>query len=184
MKEENGGFGCKIDMLTHGKDGEENRVELASNEHKKANAEYDLMFEQQSKNILSNICILSQLKKRFGVDISGSSTVTPLAMDVMGLRGYLYGVYKHEDVFVAAKKSDKHIVLPTTLAEFEEFSDNGSIFLLLNYMYYIVSAAEEILQNADNQTKRRFEAIVNDEYPVDDAPKLHFTYPNKKRHST
>ncbi|KAI9492759.1 hypothetical protein BDB00DRAFT_788567 [Zychaea mexicana] len=54
MKEENGGFGCKIDMLivTHGKDGEENRDKLASNEHKKANAEHDLMFKQQSKSIL------------------------------------------------------------------------------------------------------------------------------------
>ncbi|KAI9492760.1 hypothetical protein BDB00DRAFT_423605 [Zychaea mexicana] len=88
----------------------------------------------------------------------------------MGLRGYLYGVYKHEDVFVAAKKSDKHIVLPTTLAEFEEFFNTGSIFLLLNYIYYIVSAAEEILQNPDKQTKRRFEAMLDDEYPVDDDP--------------
>ncbi|KAI9492755.1 hypothetical protein BDB00DRAFT_873153 [Zychaea mexicana] len=141
MKEENGGFRCKIDMLivTHGKDGEENRVKLASNEHEEPNAD-------------------------------GSSTVTPLAVDVMGLRGYLYGVYKHEDVFVAAKKSDKHIVLPTTLAEFEEFFDTGSIFLLLNYIYYIVSAAEEILQNPDKQTKRRFEAMLDDEYPVDDDP--------------
>ena len=50
-------------LITYNNDGEENRVKLSSNEHKKSNADDDLIFEQQSKNIITNICIMSQLKE-------------------------------------------------------------------------------------------------------------------------
>ncbi|KAG2218435.1 hypothetical protein INT45_013179 [Circinella minor] len=78
--------GRKIDMLvmTQSEDGEEKCVELSANEHKKGNAEFDVVNEQQAKNIVTNVCIMSQLRKRFGVDIGVGSNTNPLIIDVIG----------------------------------------------------------------------------------------------------
>ncbi|KAI9490029.1 hypothetical protein BDB00DRAFT_875729 [Zychaea mexicana] len=179
--------GRKIDMfqITQSEDGEESCVELAANEHKKGNAEFDIVIEQQAKNIVTNVCIMSQLRKRFGVDIGARSNTNPLIMDVIimdggkkCLRAYLYSVAKTQDVFVASKVSNNYVVLPTTLAELDEFIIQGSIYLLLNYSKYSITAANEIVASTDKITKRRFEAIMNDQVDAD-SPKIFFSE-NKK----
>ncbi|KAI9490032.1 hypothetical protein BDB00DRAFT_875733 [Zychaea mexicana] len=179
--------GRKIDMflITQSEDGEESCVELAANEHKNGNAEFDIVIEQQAKNIVTNVCIMSQLRKWLGVDIGVGSNTNPLIMDVIimdggkkCLRAYLYSVAKTQDVFVASKVSNNYVVLPTTLAELDEFITQGSIYLLLNYSKYIITAANEIVASTDKSTKRRFEAIMNYQFDPD-SPKIFFSE-NKK----
>ncbi|KAI7854353.1 hypothetical protein BDC45DRAFT_535786 [Circinella umbellata] len=176
--------GRKIDMLvmTQSEDEEEKCVELSANEHKKGNAEFDVVNEQQAKNIVTNVCIMSQLRKRFDVDIGVGSNTNPLIIDVIGLRGYLYSVARTQDVFVTSKVSNDYIVLQTTFAELDEFIKQGSIYLLLNYSKYIITAANEIVTLTDKTTKRRFQAIMNDQ--VDhESPKIFFSE-NKKQKAT
>ncbi|KAI9493251.1 hypothetical protein BDB00DRAFT_872556 [Zychaea mexicana] len=177
-------FGRRIDMLvmTQSEDGEEGCVELSANEHKKGDAEFELVTEQQSKNIVTNICILSQLRKRFGVDINVNCSTNPLIMDVIGLRAYLYSVARTEDVFVASKVSNNYVVLPTSLADFDEFIEQESMYLLLNYSKYIIDAANDIVGLMDKTTKRRFETIMNDQVDKE-SPRIFFA-DNKKPKTT
>ncbi|KAG0162999.1 hypothetical protein DFQ30_000896 [Apophysomyces sp. BC1015] len=182
-QESNGGsntsFGRRIDMLivTHLKEGRESVVELAGNEHKREDISCEEAYLQQNKNIQTNACILSQLEKRFKVVSDAHSPTNPVVIDAIGLRGYLYRICRIDDVFVAAKMTDHCLLLPTTLVEFEEFLDEGVIFILLKYAEHLIEAAEEIISSADLQQKRKFEAIANIQEPGS-SPR--FFFPSKK----
>ena len=79
-------FGRRIDMLmTTRTAGEEKVVELDAIEHKKYGKKREVMLELQNKNILTNACIITQLKKRFKMDTEPDSITTPLIMDISGI---------------------------------------------------------------------------------------------------
>ncbi|KAG2219702.1 hypothetical protein INT45_001874 [Circinella minor] len=76
-------FGRRIDILVITRTtGEEKAVELVAIEHKKFGEKREVMLEQQNKNIITNACIITQLKKRFKVETEPNSITNPLIMNI------------------------------------------------------------------------------------------------------
>ncbi|KAG1340913.1 hypothetical protein G6F62_005256 [Rhizopus arrhizus] len=80
-------YSRKIDLLL--KYDENISVELCSNEWKKVKVSYDLKIKQQSKNLRVNAATLNKLQSSFGLYFSNI-----LAMDIIGLKGYIYKLCK------------------------------------------------------------------------------------------
>ncbi|KAG0739462.1 hypothetical protein G6F57_010140 [Rhizopus arrhizus] len=98
----------KIDLLL--KHDDKRNIELCSNEWKRAKVTKEIKAKQQSKNLRVNASIIHNLQSEHGRYFD-----TILAMDIIGSKGYIYSLTKHEDYFVAASHST--IVIPMKISD-------------------------------------------------------------------
>ncbi|KAG2219204.1 hypothetical protein INT45_013070, partial [Circinella minor] len=106
-------YSRKIDLLL--KYDEKKAIDLCSNEWKKSKVTNDLKIKQQSKNMRVNASIINNLQGTYG----GSHSV--LALDVIGLNGYMYKLTKADNYFIAT--SFRTIIIPRCFSGFNHFED-------------------------------------------------------------
>ncbi|KAI8092096.1 hypothetical protein BDF21DRAFT_410937 [Thamnidium elegans] len=106
-------YAQKIDLILRYDDTE--NVELSSNEWKKTKITNQLKLKQQSKNLRVNACILNNLNAKF------CKFNETLALDLIGLHGYLYKLTKIEDYFVATPISS--IIIPKVFMDLDSFKE-------------------------------------------------------------
>ncbi|KAG0176296.1 hypothetical protein DFQ29_006317, partial [Apophysomyces sp. BC1021] len=113
-------YGRKIDLLTV-VNLRQQRVEISASEWKRPNVTLGTAVKQQTKNLVTNASIISNL-----VMMNCSPTV--LAMDWIGTAGYMYYMtYVHDlDMFVANVHTK--LAIPTTINDMEKASDTINTF--------------------------------------------------------
>ncbi|CAO3614642.1 unnamed protein product [Mucor hiemalis] len=90
-------YSRKIDLLL--KYDEKKAIDLCSNEWKKCKVTNDIKLKQQSKNMRVNACIINNLRATYGEFHS------VLALDVIGLNGYMYKLTNVDNYFIATSCS-------------------------------------------------------------------------------
>ncbi|ORX50928.1 hypothetical protein DM01DRAFT_251809 [Hesseltinella vesiculosa] len=104
-------YGRKIDWMTIVGHNNE-RIELSANEWKRANVSDTIALTQQAKNLRSNATILSKLIKM-------GCTPAILAMDWIGMCGYLYYLTFVEQHGIFVANTFAKLVIPTSLDDIE-----------------------------------------------------------------
>jgi hypothetical protein len=112
----------KIDLLLEYDRNE--RVELSSNEWKKARISSNIALSQQIKNLKVNATIINKNQSVYCSTFNQS-----VAMDFIGLSGYIYLLEKLNDVFVA--KTIGLLIFPKEFDTFSMFKNT------LNYLFIL-----------------------------------------------
>ncbi|KAG0174483.1 hypothetical protein DFQ30_004327 [Apophysomyces sp. BC1015] len=102
-------FGRKINLIFKYGRGKQ-RVEISSNEWKRACVSDDVKTKQQCKNLRTNACILQQLSSTYPHDFNEL-----VAMDFIGDIGYLCMLKKTKDDYYVAKIISK-LLIPHNIA--------------------------------------------------------------------
>ncbi|KAG0174681.1 hypothetical protein DFQ29_007405, partial [Apophysomyces sp. BC1021] len=116
----------KIDLLLE-YDRKE-KVELSSNEWKKARVSANIALSQQIRNLKVNATIINKNQSVYSSTLNRS-----LVMDFVGCSGYLYILEKLDDVFVA--KTIGLLVLPKEFAILPIFKNTLKYFFMLKDFY-------------------------------------------------
>lgn len=102
----------KIDLLLKYDDGK--KVELSSNEWKKARVSNDVALSQQTKNLKLNAAIINNNQAKYSSRLNQL-----LAIDFIGAFGYIYKLKKLDDVFIA--ETIGVLIIPKDYSCFELF---------------------------------------------------------------
>ncbi|KAF7722234.1 hypothetical protein EC973_003515 [Apophysomyces ossiformis] len=162
------GFGRKIDVLINLED---SNIALNSNEWKSKKAE-SMKLKQQSKNIRSNCAILNNLYITSQGDIKSI-----MAMDVIGMVGYLYLLKLKKGVYVATLVGT--VFVPCALSELDAFKDTiDTLFIWRNFMKDQIKT----IRNAKLKTELASTAVDlhSNEYETTALPAIFFTPKHKQ----
>lgn len=122
-------YSRKIDLLL--KYDEKKQIDLCSNEWKKTKVTNDLKLKQQSKNMRVNACIINNQQGTYGESHS------VLALDIIGLNGYIYKLTKIDNYFNAT--SFCAVVIPRCFSDIDSFEEVlASLFYFKDFYKHLV----------------------------------------------
>ncbi|KAI9265465.1 hypothetical protein EDC94DRAFT_669313 [Helicostylum pulchrum] len=162
-------YSRKIDLLL--KYDEKKVIDLCSNERKKSKVTNDLKLKQQSKNMRVNACIINNLQGTYG----GSHSV--LALDVIGLNGYMYKLTKVDNYFITT--SFCAIVIPRCFSDIDSFEE---VLVSLFYFKHLVKKLRKCV--LEKETARDIGTIFSLKSTVQHEHPYPFVFFKSKKRKT